>query len=101
MAIAAATYVLDAAVSGVQIEDFTVAGALSIDRSGPSTVQTVVEPHVNGVGELRIAGMIRGAPMAAACFCTLLPSASGDDVHVDLAGIRGRLTEAWPRSSLR
>ena len=95
MAIAAAIHVLDAASHGVQIKDFTVAGALSIDRSEPSIVQTVVEPLVDTGGKLRIAGHDqenrRWQPLVSASFFQLV---NGEDAYVDPAEIRGRLAES-------
>ena len=95
MAIAAAIHVLDAASHGVQIKDFTVAGALFIDRSEPSIVQTVVEPLVDTGGKLRIAGHDqenrRWQPLVSASFFQLV---NGEDAYVDLAEIRGRLAES-------
>ena len=94
MAIAAAFQALDAASHRVQIKDLSVAGALLVDRSEPSIVQTIVEPLVDAGGKLRIAGHDqenrRWQPLVSASFFHL---ANGDDAHVDLAGIRGRLTE--------
>ena len=94
MAIAAAVQVLDAANHGVQIKDFNVTGTLLVDRSEPSIVQTVVESPVDAGGSLRIAGRDlenrRWQPLVSASFAHL---ADGGDAHVDLAGIRGRLTE--------